>query len=649
VESGHFQIYRFRVQYLVPAQHPAPERAKDRLDSAVTQQLAPMLSSVFSAWFSDSDPGIWCVRRLEVELAVNAAWEREQLSRAMTTQIARILGATLQAGGAQDNVRHFPNRATYLASFLSDLAAGVAWSQWYYESFAGLRLLPTSAALRTAICDEFQTGSEALAQLANDDIKRVVRTLTEQDARRTLETLTAQAPPSDNFRCCQVVWEAWQGRTTGDFSVNGEWRLALFLYLTVVREQHEVGGVNVQRAALALVRLARRLADASASRYQQFANALTGGELSFLYMAAGAGDAEALLPLFHCPPAWTREVAAALFTQRTGQATREIVTMPDRRDTAFGGVFLLLPILDNFPLAEAIRDWPHTDEAAAISLVRFLLLIKCCGQDWAQRVFYDPVLRDLLLIPPSISHDVLHAWENQLTPTHLRTFLDVLVDWQISQGAVGEEQQVLAVTFLRRRPQAVLIDAARGLWMLLQQQSVRRPHAVPTMLLERLGQLERNDGLLVCDAALFPFLRAQCPTLKLVNAVAYDSTAVPDDETKLREVLVRLDRLPDELAHLALPASFGLSRSFDLTLSIAAQHLLRAFAWRLPGFARSHLPYLYANFLAGAGSLEEESSRRVVRLSRPPLHLVLNMTGMLRNRYQVSWLDERPFVLFPEE
>jgi hypothetical protein len=37
-----------------------------------------------------------------------------------------------------------------------------------------------------------------------------------------------------------------------------------------------------------------------------------------------------------------------------------------------------------------------------------------------------------------------------------------------------------------------------------------------------------------------------------------------------------------------------------------------------------------------------------VRVSRPPLHLVLGLTGMTRQTYQLSWLDERPLTLFQE-
>ena len=84
------------------------------------------------------------------------------------------------------------------------------------------------------------------------------------------------------------------------------------------------------------------------------------------------------------------------------------------RSTAFGGIFLILPHLDELPLVEATRDWPHADEAAAISLVRFLVLLKCCGRENSERAFYDPLLRDLLLIPPTLSPEALRTWQAQL-------------------------------------------------------------------------------------------------------------------------------------------------------------------------------------------------------------------------------------------
>jgi hypothetical protein len=76
--------------------------------------------------------------------------------------------------------------------------------------------------------------------------------------------------------------------------------------------------------------------------------------------------------------------------------------------------------------------------------------------------------------------------------------------------------------------------------------------------------------------------------------------------------------------------------------------VLRDASWRLPGFARASLPYLHANFLSMHGAAAEEPGRIVITLGRPPLSMVLAMTGMQRAVYRLPWLGERPVALFPE-
>jgi len=163
--SNRLHIRRFHAQYLVPHDHPAPQRLKVRIDDAVAQHLlGQTLSLALANLFSETDESIWLIRRLELDLSVNAAWEREQLTRVIAAQIVRMLGAALNETG-DENVVRFANRAAHLARFLSDVTAGRAWGKWYYESFAGLRPLTTSAALRTAICNEPDAGQAALLQL----------------------------------------------------------------------------------------------------------------------------------------------------------------------------------------------------------------------------------------------------------------------------------------------------------------------------------------------------------------------------------------------------------------------------------------------------------------------------------------------------
>jgi hypothetical protein len=163
-----------------------------------------------------------------------------------------------------------------------------------------------------------------------------------------------------------------------------------------------------------------------------------------------------------------------------------------------------------------------------------------------------------------------------------------------------------------------------------------------------LAHPEQAESVLLSDPSFLVALRAAFPGRTIISLADNAAPALAEDDRQLAEILARLDKLPADLAHLSLPKSFGLRRTFDLALSVAAQGLMRMFAWRLPGFAGSNLPYLSSNFLDFAGSVEEESARRVVRVGRPPLHLVLNLTGMTRSTYRLSWLDNRPLALFQE-
>ncbi len=103
---------------------------------------------------------------------------------------------------------------------------------------------------------------------------------------------------------------------------------------------------------------------------------------------------------------------------------------------------MILPRLDELPLPEATRNWPHADEAAAISLVRCLVLLKCCGRKNSERAFYDPLLRDLLLIPPTLSPEALRTWQARLKPEHLQSFLDRSIEMASSRGAIGGKATV---------------------------------------------------------------------------------------------------------------------------------------------------------------------------------------------------------------
>lgn len=105
-----------------------------------------------------------------------------------------------------------------------------------------------------------------------------------------------------------------------------------------------------------------------------------------------------------------------------------------------------------------------------------------------------------------------------------------------------------------------------------------------------------------------------------------------------------------------LPPSFDLGALWDemsgderQALQDAADRTLIGFAHRLPGFASSSRDFLLANVLDVCASIERQPGRLVVRLGRPPLHVMLSITGLNRRRYELPWLIGVPIEIFPGE
>ena len=85
------------------------------------------------------------------------------------------------------------------------------------------------------------------------------------------------------------------------------------------------------------------------------------------------------------------------------------------------------------------------------------------------------------------------------------------------------------------------------------------------------------------------------------------------------------------------------------TLVRAASAVLRRFAARLPGFAESSPAHLWRNVLGFDARVEHEPERVVVRCGRPPLQLLLSITGMIRGTPSGHDATGRPIYLFPQE
>src|SRR5215475_8688986 len=148
VQPSTLHIGRLFNRYLVPAEHQAPEEVRHFCESALAT-LSESLAAALRPALPAHDSSLWFIHRLELDFAINTELHTPSLPDIWAKEIAAALADALRRGGVE--ILRFPDRAAYMANFFLDLAEGSAWSKWYYASFEGLRMLPVSAALRTAI------------------------------------------------------------------------------------------------------------------------------------------------------------------------------------------------------------------------------------------------------------------------------------------------------------------------------------------------------------------------------------------------------------------------------------------------------------------------------------------------------------------
>jgi hypothetical protein len=651
-------IERLQTQYLVAAQHPAPEHLKARLDDALLKNLPTSLATLSEQWLAPSDNRVLLIQRLTIDLDINAAWDHDVLARHWAAQIIRVLDDIRQGKSTSENVVWYADRAAYLAHFLGDLASGHAWGKWYYTAFAGLRMLPTSAALRSAICAQPSLGLTALLQLKT--LTPILEALNTQDVRRIVESLANEAgpaiaigPPETPDTSIQQhftsLWSLWEDFELSPSQVAQEWHTLLRLYLGMMQHNPKLAGNTLLSATRALLRLTVRCSSVSATTYQAILTALQRGDTAALYAAAGPTDAAILLPLAHCSPHWIQAVGTALLQHQHREARNNLASADNRYVTPFGSLFLLLPIFDELPLEQATREWPVLNDMPAVALIRFLLFLKCLGQPGVQRAFHDPLVRRCFAIDPTLTLFQLAQWQRTLTSQHLASFLSSLLSKLYEIQASNGHTSLLVRVTLPGSPVALLLDGERGHWIAAASYRRSTLPRLAQQFSQWLPLCGHEETILLCDERFIEAMHSALPDLPIVSLQSPVAQEHAVEDQAVQETLKRLDKLSSELAHLTLPVTFGRSRSCDLTLSIAAQAIMRLFAWRLPGFARSSLPHLYANFLDISASLEEEDARYVVRLRPPPLNFILHLSGMNRRSYTLSWLDERPFMLFPEE
>ena len=693
--ESRLTIERLQSVYLVPWEHPSPEKMRGRFDAVLRGPFASACRQILSSALDADDPSVWLIRRLDIDLAFDAeAVTDDLLAHCWAQRIAFSLTRIIARGADGEHVLCFPNRAAYLAQFVGDLAEGHAWDKWYYDSFDSLRSLTLSAAVREALTRAPEQTVEALLVLSGRGrLERVLSVLGEQDARRVYEAcLTSSAGVSDGARPRQLVnallavWDAASVQATTKGVAHAHNALRLYLRW----RQSAPAFASDQRAHDAILHLlgfaevlsrvgepeafVARLAEGdlrgALRQAQQSAVATQLENLPFMLQAA-SGDGE-----------WIAHVASILTPATRGRATARTPSSWQSMTTACGALFLLLPSFFELGLMELIQAAPYvaSGELGQEEALRYCLALKWLGRPRTIEVAHDFGLQMFVGPTQPQSFDKLQAFSNSATDETERFCQRLLIEELVRRGRADARSLSAELVSVPDDTQAVLLlrDMTHDAWLYAASVG-REATAIEKALDQGLALIREVTGMspecLLLETSLDALLDqdalarldarpvwAQMP--RAVEASLFALDAPDREEQPLTVWSTNPDTLPEEvrqalrrhLAHARAASAdldylslageeLSVAAHFDLTWSLVARAVLKQFANRLMGFSWSSAEYLYQNFMAGASIVRVEEEQIEIQLPPVPLRIILRMAGVDGQTYAVSWLNNAQIIL----
>jgi hypothetical protein len=695
--SGRVSIERFNSQYVVSREHPAPDHVRVRLDDVMRTHLADACRETFARTLDPNDPSVWLIRRLDVIVALGAdALQGDQCTHDWGAEIASSLTRTIARGADGLSVLHFSDRAAYLAHFLGDLASGRSWDRWYYGEFETLRALPTSAAIRETLLREPQLAEAVLLGLGSAT-DRLVNVLTESDALRFYDLCGGPAGidsdvPRSIVEAALAAWPALVPPST--FLDISAARTALRLYLVLRRDCPNAGARSVRSAVdslLGFARLVRRLDHAS-----ELIEHLRDGDLrSAVEVARRSGGTLPVESLL-----FARRIAMGdtdLFTNILRTLAPASISTPQRFSesagtleafsTAFGGAFLLLPKLLELGVHDVIENAPYVDSGdKTAAALRALVLLKGLGRERANAAVCDPAVSLAAGTESvSITETLERLADKAATDAANEACLGRFLDGFVASGRLDLRylHAELIADSLVGLPVLLIRDLVTDTWLYAATVSDgdaplsaavdhglgfvhgRTGTTAECVLVDRslAGSVVENVGTISRERFVWvqpsPALELMPISLRVPGATEVTTVLVSPAarvSAQVRATLgAHLRRVRsggaelDYLSFAGLPGRLETNARFDLLWSLIARAVLRSFASRLVGFARSGPEHLYANFLEGRSFVQSRSGadgeELLVDLPRVPLHLILRMAGVDGQTYRIPWLGDLQVML----
>ncbi|MGR9072448.1 MAG: hypothetical protein ACU833_05210 [Gammaproteobacteria bacterium] len=598
-EDADLTIHKLSNDYQVPEYHPNPESVRRRLDEIAGRKIPEQLEKALARWFESDSEGIYLIRRLHCDVDLDCDFDSETLSRRWA---ARIAGELFQKIKSTDGILYFSGYSEYLARFLQDLAAGRAWDRWFYRRYEGLKSLPVPIALRTAIMEKPEAGLKALLGMNGRERLGVIDALGTVESKRLLETWSAfqETETADLTAAMEAVVESLKRDSMPFYGIGSPWPAALEMYLRIA-ESHLLSGVLLE--CLCAVFLLRQTA------FRPIVPAVVDADLETIRRESSPDRAASLVHLLRLPYMQRRKIAEITDPLTTPSSYGKEVF--EIRHTAFGGIFFLLPRLDEILPHGFVEEWSVFADSgremkdSVPALVMLLTVAKIAGNENFGRIFHDPLVRDMLLIPPLWSLGSAAEFSRRVPLEH----------WFELLRRIGSRR-------LEYRPER------------LNRALLRQQNEVSTLFFEA--------GRRVCVYGENRRLKSD-PGWLTGHLIGNDVTERDKTESVGAYELYR------DFAFLRGNLTGEFEPGADFALNLVAQGILRDFSNRLTGFAHASLAGIFRDFLSFTAGVQATDAEYKITLGRPPLDVVLNMTGLQRERYRLTVNPKKEFRLFPEQ
>jgi hypothetical protein len=362
--AARVAIRRLELRGLAPRDHPAPGELQQRLVDAAQKFLPEAIEQAVRQW---SGEAVLRIRRLEVDITLDAAFEPQAFAAFLARAIVRELRRAEQTGsahGGSDGVICYASRAIYLAALLEALAEGCAADRWWLRDAEGLRFLSRSQAIRTAVLAEPRVGLEALASLPPLRRMSVLHALTPGEADRILDELArADLGSASLEECAEAVAAAAAELPEG--------ASALAVFIATFARKPALASESLAAATRLWAAIDHVPRDGAADR----AIAHPSQDRDAATRVAPDADAQGIL------------AAAA---RRHWPSRSE----PSYRFTQFGGLLLLLPDLEFSDIARIVATWPDLPPETA-ALIGHAALGLCAGRQRFAEYLGDGLWREL--------------------------------------------------------------------------------------------------------------------------------------------------------------------------------------------------------------------------------------------------------------